>query len=491
MSDDFTESRAAYDVGVEDSGVANHKSSPLDSVSHDALRVYLTQIGEIPLLTREQEIRLARRIVRYRNRYRRKILACDYALRAVVGMLHNVHDGSMSFARTIRVAPTENLEERQIVGRMPQNLKTLDELIRRNRGDFRDAASIGLSSYRRCHARLRLNQRRRRAVALAEELGVRVTKIHLLHEKLRRILCRMNAICRRSSAVQHGSSGKQSRSRRRKELRRLMRLTAETPQSLSRRLTAASRHLAAYQEASRALAAGNLRLVVSIAKCYRNRGVPFLDLIQEGNAGLMRAVEKFEYRRGYKFCTYATWWIRQAISRAVADQARTIRVPVHTFGTIARLKVVAAELGHRMQRAPILEELARAAGIEPAEARCALNSLRNPISLDNPVGDDDEFQNEDLIEDKRAESAVICANRNSLRETIDIVLRTLNARERTIIQMRFGLIDGFSYTLEEVGQIFNVTRERIRQIEDKTILKLQQPRRSGALESFALESSYR
>jgi RNA polymerase primary sigma factor len=492
VNNDYIEPRDTDDLdGLEDSPPdldASPSQPSAFGASDDLVRTYLAQMGEIPLLTRQQEITLARRVERYRAQYRRKVLECDFALRAAVRLLHRVQDGSLPFGRTLRIAPTEDLEKRQIDGRMPQNLKTLDELIRRNRSDFRTAASPRLPPAERCAARARLNQRRRRAVTLVEELGIRVGKINPLTKKLQQISRRMHELCRQIQELKRRPREQERRLSLRRELRRLMRLTAETPRSLNRRMRAVTRRLSAYQEASRALAAGNLRLVVSIAKRYRNRGLTFLDLIQEGNSGLMRAVEKFEYRRGYKFCTYATWWIRQAMTRAVADQARTIRVPVHTFSTMVQLRAVAGQLGQTIQREPTLEETAKAAGVELNDARRALQFFRNPVSMNRSVGDGDDVQLGSLIEDARTESPVAAASRGSLREAINDVLRSLNARERTIIQMRFGLGDGFAYTLEEVGRVFNVTRERIRQIEAKAIRKLQQPGRSEQLAGFVAES---
>jgi RNA polymerase primary sigma factor len=268
------------------------------------------------------------------------------------------------------------------------------------------------------------------------------------------------------------------------ELAGLQELASETPKQLDKRLKAIERVFNQYEQAKRTLSAANLRLVVSIAKKYRNRGLSFLDIIQEGNTGLMRAVDKYEYRRGYKFSTYATWWIRQAITRAIADHARTIRIPVHMIETMSRLRTAGKVLLQKFGREPTVEEIAKEAEMTIEETRRVLKISKHPISLDRPIGESEDSYFGDFIEDDDVDSPVASATQEMLKERIDMVLKTLSYREREIIKLRYGIGDGYTYTLEEVGRIFKVTRERVRQVEAKAIRKLQHPVRSRKLEGF-------
>lgn len=455
-----------------------------ESWSDDPVRMYLTQMGEIPLLTRQEEIRLAKKIEVTRRRFRTRLLECDYVIQAAQKVLKRVHHGELPFDRTVQVSVTDRLEKEQILGRLPHNLCTLEVLLRRNRRDYRLALSRSQMKTQRRGAWRRLGQRRRRAVRLVEELGLRTQRIEPMIRTLEEFSRRVDRLKAQLEELRRNKVPMAEREPLLAEYRSILLATQETPTSLRNRVRFLKSVYAEYQQAKQELSEGNLRLVVSIAKKYRNRGLSFLDLIQEGNAGLMRAVDKFEYRRGFKFCTYATWWIRQAITRAVADQSRTIRIPVHMVESMSRVRNVSRQLLQELGREPTLEETARKAFTSVDEARRVLAMSRYPISLDRPVGNSEDSHFGDLLPDGAAESPATGASQEMLRGRINKVLKTLSYREREIIKLRYGLGDGYSYTLEEVGHIFKVTRERIRQIEAKAVRKLQQPSRSQELVGF-------
>jgi RNA polymerase primary sigma factor len=450
----------------------------------DPVRLYLTQMAEIPLLSREQEIGLARDIELTRRRFRRCVLCCDYALRTVNEQLEQVYTGELPFDRSIKISQTDELTKEQILGRMPRNLATLDRLLQQNQDAFQTVLSIRSTEEEKRAARAMISGRRARAVRLAEELSIRTQKLLPLMRRLEEYSERMQELQTQIERTSTVGPGKDERANFKRELRDLMQMTLESPTSLARRCEQMKWHYEQYEAAKRKLSGGNLRLVVSIAKKYRNRGLSFLDLIQEGNTGLMKAVDKYEYKRGFKFSTYATWWIRQAITRAIADQSRTIRIPVHMIDILTKVRQAKKDLWQILGREPSIDELAETAGVTLEEAQRVERIARPPISLDNPVSEGDESDFGDFIEDPNTASPISATAKEMLKDKIDIVLKTLSYREREIIKLRYGLGDGFTYTLEEVGRIFKVTRERVRQIEAKAVRKLQHPVRSKQLEGF-------
>jgi len=449
----------------------------------DPVRMYLTQMGEIPLLTREEEIALAKKIELTRMAFRRKVLENDFCMSQAVELMQAVADARMPFDRTMKMSTNESMGKSTIIKRLPANLATVRKLAELNRKDWTLIRETRTSAAARRAAQERINQRRRRAVTLLEELPLRTSRITPMMRKLCSIVTKAEAL-QKELAERAKSLLPEEAEAMRDELDGLIDLVMETPEDLRRRVDEAQKVFGEYEEAKRRLAGGNLRLVVSIAKKYRNRGLSFLDIIQEGNTGLMRAVDKYEYRRGYKFSTYATWWIRQAITRAIADHARTIRIPVHMIETMSKLRNISKHLLQELGREPTIEEIAREAKMPVSEARRVMKISRHPISLDRPVGESEDSYFGDFIEDEKAESPVSTATGEMLKDRIEAVLKTLTYREREIIKLRYGIGDGYTYTLEEVGKIFKVTRERVRQVEAKAIRKLQHPVRARKLEGF-------
>lgn len=483
-------SESAVEDAIEEADEDEMDVAPLISAgdlpkaSDDPIRMYLSQMAEIPLLTREEEISLAKKIEITRRRFRRTLLESDYAMRATVATLKRVHEGELPFDRTIKVSLTERLTKEQITARMPHNLRSLEHLTRQNQEDFDLMVRKTTSPRLKAEVRRRFIRNRRKCLQLVEELSLRSRRVVPLLKQLEDISRRMNFIRERLDALGVDAVSRDEAADLKQELRELMLVTQESPASLHNRMVRCRRFFDEYESTKRELSSGNLRLVVSIAKKYRNRGLSFLDLIQEGNTGLMRAVDKYEYRRGFKFSTYATWWIRQAITRAIADQARTIRIPVHMIDVLSKLRQAQKRLTQDLRREPTYEEIALETEVPIEEVRRVMDIGRHPVSLDRPVGEGEDSSFGEFIQDSDSHNPVANTASSMLRGKIDELLKTLTFREREIIRLRYGLVDGYSYTLEECGRIFKVTRERVRQIEAKAVAKLQSPSRSDRLSSF-------
>ena len=451
----------------------------------DPIRMYLSQMAEIPLLSREEEISLAKKIEISRKRFRRALLGCNYAMRTTVKTLRKVFDGELPFDRTIKVSLTERLTKEQVSARMPHNLETIEVLLKKNEEDFVKLVRKSVCPKAKQIARRNFLRNREKLLILVEELSLRTRRVAPLLQQLSELNDRMQKLKARIREYRNDPRFTTEYRMARAEFRELVITTQESPSSLARRVEEATRLHREFEDVKRELSSGNLRLVVSIAKKYRNRGLSFLDLIQEGNTGLMRAVDKYEYRRGFKFSTYATWWIRQAITRAIADQARTIRIPVHMIDVLSKLRQVQNKMVQEMKREPTVTEIAERSGFDLEDVKRVLDIGRSPVSLDRPIGEDEDASFGEFIEDGHSEeNPSRLANNLFLRDKIESLLKTLTYREREIIRLRYGLGDGYTYTLQEVGRIFKVTRERVRQIEAKAFRKLQNPVRSQHLEGF-------
>ncbi len=459
-------------------------SVELPKLSDDPIRLYLSQMSEIPLFSRDEEIALAKKIEITRKRFRRCLLGNAYALRQTVQILSRVHSGELPFDRTIKVSLTERLTKEQVTARMPHNLTTLKALMVKKRAIFMQIVRKSTSTVERRELGKIYQRLREKCVMLAEELSLRSRRVIPNMKQLEEMADRMEALKVRIDIMSQNPLQAGECERLQREFRKLILHTEESPRSLRNRCVSFRKHHNDFESVKRELSQGNLRLVVSIAKKYRNRGMSFLDLIQEGNTGLMRAVDKYEYRRGFKFSTYATWWIRQAITRAIADQARTIRIPVHMIDVLSRLRNIQKQLTQSLKREPSTEEIAAQTDLPVEEVRRVMDIGRHPTSLDRPVGEGEDNSFGEFIEDNDHGNPIRNASNGLLRDKIDTLLKSLTYREREIIRLRYGLVDGYSYTLEEVGRIFKVTRERVRQIEAKAVSKMQNPVRAQHLSGY-------